>query len=337
MTPRQRRYVRLALGIALSGGALWLALRRTSPGQVGDALERMHWGWIPVMIALKAAVLVVKDLRWRVELKAMAPGPYRRTFRAIGLGYFGNMILPFKLGEVLRAGLLRRHNPEVGMGSALATIGAERALDGAILAVMVGAVLPYADVPPWVFRGTVLLLVIMLGAIAVGMLTPVHRFFLRVLPDAGLLGGGRRVVAALSRGTAVLRTPRGLGTAAGLTALAWLGESAVFYCAVHALEVPIGYVEALIVTLLMSVGLLIPSAPGQLGTHQALAVLFLEPFGIASGVAVSMSIVLQAVAITTLGSIGGYVLIREAGARELVGEAQRTAVEAGPLDREEQP
>lgn len=324
--------IRLLAGIALSGGALWVALRRTSPGQIGDALAAMHWAWIPLMIALKAAVLVIKDVRWRVELAAMRPGPYRGTFRAIGLGYFGNMILPFKLGELLRVGLLERHNPGVGVGAALATVGAERALDGAILAVMVGIVLPYAEVPPWVFRGTVLLLCVMLGVIAAGMLTPVHRFFLRILPEAGLLGWGRRVVAAVSRGTAVLRTPRGLGAAALLTALAWVCESLVFYCGVQALAVPIGYAEALVVTLLLSVGLLVPSAPGQLGTHQALAVLFLEPFGVATGVAVSLSIVLQAVALTTLGSIGGYVLLREAGARELVGQAHRAAAEAAPAD-----
>jgi len=314
----RKRVLRLIIGIALSGVALWLALRRTSLSEVGDAFGRVSWGWLPLIALCKAAVLVVKDIRWRVELTAMAPGPYAKTFRAIGLGYFANMLLPFKLGEVLRVGLLRRHNPSVRMGDALATVGAERAIDGMVLAIMVGAMLPYADVPDWVWRGTALLLVVMLGATAVAMVEPLHRFARGLFPERGVLRWGRRVVDALSTGTRVMRQPRAFAIVALLTALGWLGDSLAVYLAMVAFDLDLGYSAALIITLLLSVGLLIPTAPGQLGTHQALMVLFLEPFGVAAGVAVAVSVVLQCVVLATLGSIGGYVLLRELGARELI-------------------
>lgn len=316
------RWLRLLLGVALSAAAMWLALRKTSVSDIGDALEAMDWRWIPLMLGLKAGTLVLKDLRWRCELGAMAPGPYRRTFRAIGLGYFGNIVLPFKLGELLRVGLLKRHNPEVAVGDALATIAAERALDGAILAIMVGSVLHTADVPGWVLTGTIFLLAAMLGVIAVAMLTSVHAWLLRILPARGVLGIARKVVTALTRGTAVLRQPRAFAIAAGYTGVAWIGEAAVFYCGVLAMGVPLEATGALIVTLLLSVGLLVPSAPGQIGTHQALCVLFLAPFGIPAEQAVSLSLVQQAVALATLSSVGGYVLVREAGARDLLRRAQ---------------
>ena len=314
----RRRWGRLFIGIGLSAVAFWLALRNTSLSAIGDALGQADWRWLPVMLALKASVLVIKDLRWRCELGAMQPGPYQHTFRAIGLGYFGNIVLPFKMGELLRVGLLKRHNPRVGLADVLATIAAERALDGAILALMVGAMLFSTDVPTWVESGTLLLLVAMLGLIAVAMLAPVHRFFIRKLPERGPLGLGRKVIQALSRGTAVLRKPGPLALATTYTAIAWLGEAAVFYCAIEALGIPLGFGDVLVVTLLLSVGLLIPSAPGQIGTHQALSVLFLEPFGVVDELAVSVSFTLQAVALVTLCSIGGYVLIREAGIRDLV-------------------
>jgi uncharacterized membrane protein YbhN (UPF0104 family) len=313
-----KRAVRLLIGIALSGVALWLALRRTSLSEVGDAFGRVSWGWIPLMVLAKATVLVIKDLRWRVELRAMAPGPYRRTFRAIGLGYFGNLVLPFKLGELLRVGLLKRHNPDVGMGDALATIGAERTIDGIVLAALVGVTLPYTDVPEWVWRGTVLLMVVMLGVAAVAMLEPLHRFAMRLFPETGPLSFGRKIVRAVSTGTRVLRRPKPLVITVVLTAAAWLGDSLALYFALQAFGLQLGYSVALIVLLLLSVGLLIPAAPGQLGTHQALMVLFLGPFGVPSGLAVTVSIVMQGVTLATLGSIGGYVLVREAGTGELI-------------------
>ncbi len=326
------RWTRFGLGVALSAGALWLALSRTSLSQIGDALEQVRWPWVAVALALKATTLIIKDLRWRCELEAMTPGPYRRTFRCIGLGYFGNIVLPFKLGELLRVGLLRRHNPRVGFGDALATIAAERALDGAVLAVMVGVALHWAVVPTWVLTGTLLLLLVMLGVIAVSIFTPVHDFLLRILPARGLLGWGRRVVQALTRGTAVLRQGPAVAQATAYTALAWLVEALVFFSATHALGIPLAFSTVLIVTLLLSVGLLIPSAPGQIGTHQALSVLFLAPFGVSSTTAVSISFLLQGISLATLGSIGGYVLIREASARELVRRTQRDPAAATAVE-----
>jgi hypothetical protein len=299
---------------------------------LADALGRADWRWVPAMIALKASVLVIKDWRWRCELAAMDPRPYKCTFRAIGLGYFGNIVLPFKLGELLRVGLLKRHNPDVRVGDALATVAAERALDGAVLAIMVGAVLHAAQVPDWVFRGTILLMAAMLGAIAVAMCTPLHRFVRARLPARGPLSVARKVVDALTRGTAVLRQPGPLALATACTAAAWVGESLVLFCAVRALDVPLGYTEALVVTLLMSVGLLIPSAPGQIGTHQALAVLFLLPLDVPRELALSISFILQGVALATLSSIGGYVLIREAGARDLVRRARAGTATSSPGD-----
>jgi len=316
-----RRWIRLGVGLVLSGVALWLAVRGTHLSEIENALGNADWRWLPAMLAIKAGTLAIKDLRWRCELGAMSPGPYRATFRAIGLGYFGNIVLPFKLGEILRVGLLRRYNPTVRMGEALATIAAERALDGAILAVMVGAVLNTVNAPGWVMLGTIILLAAMLGVIGLAMLPSVHRFFLDRLPDRGLLGVARKVVAALTRGTAVLRQPRAFTAAALLTAVAWLAEAVVFYCAVRALGVSLGFTSTLVVTLLLSVGLLVPSAPGQIGTHQALCVLFLAPFGVDQLQALSISFVLQGVALSVLCSIGGFVMVREAGARELLRRA----------------
>ena len=313
--PALRRWLRVALGLALSAGALALVLHRTSLHDVGDALKRADWRWLPAMLAVKTLMIAVKNLRWRTELTAMASRRYQRTFSALSLGYFGNMVLPFKLGELLRVGLLARHNPGVAPGDALATIVAERALDGTVLALMVGAVLPAATVPPWVFRGTLGLLLVMVTVIAVGMLAPLHRWLLARLPERGLFRVARRLVAAGSRGTAVLRHPGKLSLAIAYTVVCWLGEALVLFMAGRALGLPLGFAASLIVTLFLSVGLLLPSAPGQLGTHQALTILFLAPFGIDSAAATTLSVMIVMVALAVLSALGGWVLLHEAGAR----------------------
>lgn len=311
-----RRWPRVLVGVVVSIAALYLALRGTSWGEVGEAMAGVSWGWLPIMIAAKVAVLWIKDHRWRVELEAVRPAaPYHRCFKAICLGYFGNVLLPFRLGELMRVGLLVRHNPSVELGPALATIAAERALDGAVLSLMVAAVLPWADVPSWELRSAVVLLIMMLGVVAVAMLTPLHDLALRLLPPRHVLGVARRVIDALSRGTAVLRRPRFLALASLYTLLSWLLEGFVVYAATAALGLDLGFAAALVITLLLSVALLMPSAPGQVGTHQYLTQLIVVPFGVSQASALSLSIVMQAVAITTLGALGGWVMITESAAK----------------------
>jgi glycosyltransferase 2 family protein len=313
--PRSRRWPRVVVGALVSLVALYLAGRKTSWREVQGALSGVAWGWLPVMAALKVAVLWIKDVRWRVELDAMKPGVYRGTFRAVALGYFGNVLVPFRLGELMRVGLLRRKNPGLDLGGALATVAAERALDGAVLSLMVAAALPFAEVPANLVRGSIILLVVMLGVVAVAMFTPLHDLALRILPARGPLRLVRAVIDALSRGTAVLRRPRYLALAALYTALAWLAEGLVVWAAIRALGLPLGFADSLVITLLLSVALLVPSAPGQVGTHQLMTAYIVVPFGVAQAAAISLSLVMQAVAIVVLGGLGGWVMITESAAR----------------------
>jgi uncharacterized membrane protein YbhN (UPF0104 family) len=221
----------------------------------------------------------------------------------------------------MRVGLLRRKNPDLDLGGALATVAAERALYGAVLSLMVAAALPFAEVPAPLVRGSIVLLVAMLGLVAIATLTPLHDLALRCLPARGPLRLARAIIAALSRGTAVLRRPRHLARASLHTALAWLGEGLVVWAAIRALGLPLGFADALVITLLLSVALLVPSAPGQVGTHQLVTAWIVGPFGVDEATAITLSIVMQAVAITVLGLLGGWVMITESAARGAAGSA----------------
>src|SRR5690606_21328822 len=124
-----RRLARVAVGVVVSAVAMWLAVRGVSWDAVGEALAGVAWGWLPVIAALKVVAVWIKAVRWRVELAAMdASPPPPAIFRAVALGYFGNVMLPLRLGELMRVGLLRRIDPRLDLGGALATIAAERVL-----------------------------------------------------------------------------------------------------------------------------------------------------------------------------------------------------------------
>lgn len=322
MTRKVKVRLHLFLGIIISLVALWFAFRKISLDDLLKIISNVKWAWIFIAAFSKLIVLFIKSFRWRRELKAMDGRVYRHSFQALSLGYFSNTILPFKLGELIRVGLLKRYNPSLNFGHGLATIAAERSLDGSILAILVLCMIPFVPMPSWIVVGTSVLLIAMLLIIALANITTLHKLMIKKLPTKGLGLLLRKVIESLSKGTAVLRQGRDFTIVVILTIMAWLIEALVFWSVVQSLALPLSYPVCFISTVLISVAILIPSAPGQIGTHQALSVFILGGFGIATIDAVSLSIVLQVVSLSVLGTLGGLVLLRETQAREVLREVR---------------
>lgn len=309
------------MGLLVSAVAVAVVLRRVSPAEIGQRLTQLRLSWLVGLVACKALLLTLKHSRWREVLLAIGPGPWRGTFRAVSAGYFLNLVLPFKLGEAVRSAILRRHNPEASFGEGLATIGSERLLDAVVLALLSLAALPWIE-PPEGLRSRIVLFVAVLALAVLAVATvpflldrtarlrPHPSRWLRRLQS--LLGTVRQ---ALKRGTAVWRDRRRLARCSGWTLVIWCGDALILLLATRALQSSISYPAAIVVTLLYAFGLLIPSGPVQVGTHQALGVLFLTPFGLSEATAVSVSLVLQSANLLVLGLAGAPSLIWEASIR----------------------
>lgn len=313
---------RIALGVAISGAAIVLVLRRTSLSAIGSSLESVYWPWLVALAAAKVVVLGIKTKRWEKVLRAVEERRHRSLFSSLSIGYLGNLLLPLKLGELLRVAVFRRHNPRLSFGAVLATVVAERVIDALVLSLMVVVALPFATVPTWVGRGAAFTALILLAVIGAAILS--SRLTKRFDPAkfGRLVRRIYRLFSTLAEGASVLRRPRYLLPTIVWTVLAWLGEAIGLWFAFHALGLGLGFAPALIVTLLFAVGQALPSAPVQLGTHQAMAVFFLAPFGIRAAEAVSLSVVLQGTNLVVFGILGGVAAAREATFKRLLREAQ---------------
>ena len=308
-TARSRRWLRLAVGLAVSGAALTLLLTRIPLAEIASRLSRVRLEWILPTMAVRATLIVIRERRWRQVLAAMRPGPLAATWRASAAGYFGNFALPLRLGEVVRAGILRRANPDLGLADIAASIATERLLDSAVLAALVLPVLPHVAAPDWVRNGAGVLATVLLAATALAVSAPLHAWWVQRLPLGRLRTFVAAALEAASRGTRVLRRRRHLAATVAITVVIWLAEAAALWLGATALGAGLDYSAALLVTLLWAFGSLVPSAPAQIGTHQAMAVLFLAPFGVDQATAFSLSLVMQSVNLVVLGSIGGPALV----------------------------
>ena len=133
MPPRFRQALFLLVSVAFGGGLLWLALRGVDAEAAWDGLKTARYGWLPVLLGLTAASLVVRAWRWVLLLEAVPaaggtpPVTLGAAAWAVTLGYGLNLVVP-RAGEVARAGAVAARGP-LGFAAVFGTVVVERVLD----------------------------------------------------------------------------------------------------------------------------------------------------------------------------------------------------------------
>ena len=223
---------------------------------------------LAIGIALHLGKVVAEGRSWHGIVSHAHPGNrlrFRTTLGAFASAIGANAILPARVGEALRLGIVRRRLP----GSTVATIAGPIVLETAIE----------------IAFGIVVIVVVLLSGRSVGHIgapaTFVHSHPL-VLAAAGL--GGLAVVivglvsrrrmaraaTAIGRGMSVMRSPRSLLRGVMVwKLLAWTLRFAAVYFFLVAFHVGGGVWVVLLVVAAQNLAGLLPLAPGSAGTQQA--------------------------------------------------------------------
>ena len=120
------------LGLLISAGFLYLALRGLHLQEVWQALKTAQYVWLLPGIAVYFVGVWVRTWRWHYLLRPLKRIPTRSMFPIVTIGYMGNNIFVARAGEVLRAVILKdRHG--VPVSASLATIIVERIFDAVVM------------------------------------------------------------------------------------------------------------------------------------------------------------------------------------------------------------
>src|ERR1043165_2037116 len=154
MTQKGRNGLQLAVGLALSGLFLWLALRGEDWSAISRVVAEADYRYILAMFPLGAYALYSRCQRWAILL-AKTHGrrvPMLPIYSASAIGFMANMVLPFRVGEVARPLILAR-DEHLPAASTFATVIVERILDLVALAAFGIGIVLTADVPPEIRQG----------------------------------------------------------------------------------------------------------------------------------------------------------------------------------------
>jgi uncharacterized membrane protein YbhN (UPF0104 family) len=301
-----------AIALAAAGVAALLALHGPNWHDVGRALAAMTWSWAFIAVALNLASALVRGLAWRTVVAQAVPEPHPRlidVFSAFFVGIFANGVLPGRVGEVARVGVLAQHLPRrPGTWPALlGSVVAHRLLEILPSLALILWVLLFAKVPAW---GRDSLLGVLGGGV---VLFGAGVVFAR-RHEAGMPRVAGRLAAALARvrqGLGVLRKPRAAAVAAGFQTCAWALQLAAVWTAMRAFQLHLPLTAAAMVLALMNVALILPLWPGNVGLQQAAIALPLTAYGVGYARGFAYGIALQAIESSVGYVLGVVFLVRE--------------------------
>ena len=135
------RTARTAIGIVVSVVALYLAMPpRAEWANVAAAFARVHYLYVLPIALISVYSIIVRCQRWRLLLRPVGAIPLLPLVSATAIGFLCNMVLPLRVGEVVRPVLLARRTA-TPVSSILASVVLERLLDMLTILVFLGLVM----------------------------------------------------------------------------------------------------------------------------------------------------------------------------------------------------
>jgi len=120
------------VGLALSGGFLYLALRGLGIRDIWEPLKTARYWWLIPGVGVYFIGVWVRSWRWHYLLRPVKSISTPKIFPIVTIGYMGNNIYPARAGEILRAVILKRKE-DISISASLATIVVERVFDGVVM------------------------------------------------------------------------------------------------------------------------------------------------------------------------------------------------------------
>jgi uncharacterized protein (TIRG00374 family) len=130
----------LLIGVVISVAFLWLALRDLDWSEVQTVLEDARWEYALLILLIWSGGLTARALRWYYLMGERVP--WWKVFHIHNIGFLINGILPFRIGELVRAYLVSREQTQVSGWAALTSIFTERILDVLALVIILALLLP---------------------------------------------------------------------------------------------------------------------------------------------------------------------------------------------------
>ncbi len=315
VTENSKQRAQLWVGVLISILCLAAIFLLIDPGEILDALRTAHYGYLGLSAVGIVAFLILRAIRWRFILNNQVA--WGQVFHIQNIGYLLTYILPFRLGDVIRAVLIG-NVPPVTVAQGISTMVVERVLDLLFVVVLLPLTLTSLDTIPDVIRNAAYVFAIFAFAailvlvLAANRRSQAHRLATWVLDRVPFLENEvwlRRFDQLLTGLDSLTRLKDGV-TLLALSVLVWGPIIWAYYMGMRAVQLQPTLAMAGFVVCAAALSISAPSSPGQVGVfHAGVIFAMTQVLRLPQGASASFAFLYHALNLVTValfGIIGVY-------------------------------
>ena len=265
------------VGLIISALGLWYAFRDLDLGALLNYLFQTEMGYVLMSMVIMVASVGLRAYRWKLILSPLQQFSFNPLLSSTMIGYFGNGVLPFRLGALLRSYALSQ-TKNISASSAFGTIVLERLLDLMSLAVFMIFFAFFSPLMEW--SGNVLIGLIVLTVGGLVFIIWIGKSHSRlhekvVLWKVFQSKTGQQILRNLQnvlKGLTSIRQTKHTFQLICCSVLLWVMYYYSVDLVVRATGIEINWVAIGIVLIATTLAITVPSAPGYVGTYHAAAV-----------------------------------------------------------------
>ncbi len=331
------RKLRYLIGTVIGLALLAWVVRELDLGQMGKVLQSANYVWLLLAGPAMLGMFALRALRWKLLLSPSretgGEGARDVSFGALWsgvlIGYFGNFALTANAGELVRAFILgQRENRS--KSTVLASIVVEKTLDILVLVGLLVLLSFTLTLPQWaelmmalgglMFMVVTVLLVVLsrwkaqivawVGAFG-RPISDRHSERSEESRSASLAARSAQLLHGFIAGLRFPQQSKAVIEVIVLSCLIWPVLAVAFFFIGRSLSFSIAAQAYLLLVALITLGAIIPTLPGQIGTTEFLVVGGLSVFAVDKEQALAFVILLRLVRLLPLSL--GYVSLLRAG------------------------
>jgi glycosyltransferase 2 family protein len=308
------------IGMGISFALVGYLFSRVDYGQLWLSLASADGFLLLAAAALLAGTLPIRAWRWQYLLTPLKSVGFSSAMSATSIGLMANMILPLRLGEIVRAAVLG-YQERIDGSASFATVVVDRLLDGFTILLILATLLLTAPLPldqGWEGRlrwGGGLLFAFYLGVLA--LLFALQRFPAQVLSRLRHLCSGLPArwvenfcgfMESFSEGLHSLDRTEYLGQIVVTSLMLWGLTGLYNFLVVRAFGLDLPLSVGFLMLVIQAAAVMLPSSPGFIGTHHAASFACLSLWGVAPETALSVALVIHAIGYFLSVAIGAIYL-----------------------------
>jgi uncharacterized protein (TIRG00374 family) len=298
------------VGMVISLLFLYLAFKDISWQDLKDGIRQMQPIYLLPCAGIMLLIQLARALRFGLILSPFCKLPTKDLWDLLNIWAGATMIMPARLGELVRPYLLRRCGASFSSG--LGAVMVERFFDLSGLLLLLGVVLWTTPQVPRTFTilGQALLVALVVGYVIVWLILTRRESFKRTvekltswLPTrAGVFI--QEIALRLTEGFGIMVSVKQVLIIGFYSLGIWILFSCLTYLFLLAFSVKAPFLVAVTIHVFICFGVALPSAPGFIGTFHAAGRYALALFGIQALVAISFATVYHLFSLITCVLLG---------------------------------